>query len=69
MLENFSKALDYISEYLASRKGLLPIIGMLLIVGNYFLQFFFEGWIVQTNFLLHLGALITTLGFLIAWAL
>lgn len=69
MLQNFSKALDHLSEYLAARKGLLPIIGMLLIIANYLLQFFIEGWIAQTNLLLHLGALIATLGFMLAWAL
>ena len=69
MLQNFSKALDKISEYLAARKGLLPIIGMFMIIFNYALQFFFEGWMVQTDLLLHLGALVTTLGFMIAWAL
>ncbi len=69
MLQKFSKALDHLSEYLAARKGLLSIIGMLLIIANYLLQFFIEGWIAQTNLLLHLGALIATLGFMLAWAL
>ena len=69
MLENISKALDKVSEFLAARKGLLPSIGMLMIIFNYALQFFFEGWMFQTDLLLHLGALVAILGFMIAWAL
>ncbi len=66
MLKNFSQLLDKISGYLAPRKGLLPIIGMVLIILNYLLQFFFQGWMVRTDLLLHGGVLIAILGFMIA---
>ena len=62
--------LDRFSEYLAHRKGLLPIIGLVLIILNYILQISpLSGWIVQTNLLLHIGLVIAIIGFLLAWAL
>ena len=65
-----SKALDVVSEYLAKRKGLLPTIGILLIVVNAIFQFIpGEGWLIESNLLLHLGVVIAILGILLAWAL
>lgn len=65
----FSKILDKASEFLAARKGLLPLLGMLMIIINFFLTLLDAGWLAQTNFFLHLGLLISILGFLLAWAL
>jgi hypothetical protein len=65
-----SKFLDYMSEFLAHRKGLLPIIGLILIVGNMFVQFIFPGNpFATTNFLLHIGLVIAIFGLMLAWAL
>ena len=65
-----SRLFDWLSEFLAHRKGLLPLIGMVLIVANLVLQFALPpGWLVSTNLLLHLGLLIAILGLMIAWAL
>ncbi len=70
MKDRLNSALDQISEYLAHRKGLLPFLGLLLIIFNFLLQFLpISGWIGESNFLLHLGLVIAILGFLIAWAL
>jgi hypothetical protein len=69
MLQWMSRALDRASEYLANRKGLLPLIGIALIVINFILQFFPVGWLKETNLLLHLGLIIALFGLLIAWAL
>ncbi len=70
MSEKFSLILDHLSEYLARRKGLLPIIGILLVLVNAVLQFFPSvGWLVQSNLMLHLGVIVAILGFLLAWAL
>jgi hypothetical protein len=69
MLQWMSRALDRASEYLANRKGLLPLIGIALIVVNFILQFFPVGWLKETNLLLHLGLIIALFGLLIAWAL
>jgi hypothetical protein len=65
----FSKFLDIASDFLASRKGLLPLLGLLLIVINFILVLTGAGWLAQTNFFLHIGLIITILGFLLAWAL
>jgi hypothetical protein len=69
MLQWMSRALDRASEYLANRKGLLPLIGIAMIVVNFILQFFPVGWLKETNLLLHLGLIIALFGLLIAWAL
>ena len=70
MKQIINETLDRISEYLAHRKGLLPLIGILLVVVNWILQFFPSvSWLTQSNTLLHVGVIIAILGFLIAWAL
>jgi hypothetical protein len=62
--------LDVVAEFLAQRKGLLPIIGIILIFLNGIFQFIpVDGWVVETNILLHLGIIIAIFGFLVAWAL
>lgn len=70
MSQKLNKVLDYLSETLAARKGLLLIVAILLVVVNYVLQFFpGAGWVAQTNLLLHLGVIIGLTGVMIAWAL
>jgi hypothetical protein len=65
-----SKFLDFMSEYLAHRKGLLPILGLLLIICNLILQFVLPGNILATsNLLLHIGLVIAIFGLMLAWAL
>ncbi|MFN8398650.1 MAG: hypothetical protein U0X74_01450 [Anaerolineales bacterium] len=65
-----SKLLDDLSNYLAHRKGLLPIIGILLIILNLILQFILPGsFIVTTNLFLHIGLVIAIFGMMLAWAL
>ena len=65
----FSQALDKISDFFSERKGLLPIIGIILIVANFIILFTGETWLSQTNFLLHLGIIIAIFGFMVARAL
>lgn len=70
MLERINHMLDKISEYIAQRKGLLPLLGMLMIVINLALKIYpGTGWLVEADFFLHLGILVAITGFLIAWAL
>ncbi len=65
-----SKLFDRLSEFLARRKGLLPLIGLILIILNLLFQFLLPpGWLVSTNLFLHLGIIIAILGLMIAWAL
>jgi hypothetical protein len=70
MLNWFSKFLDRSSEYLAHRKGLLPLVGLLLVILNFVLNLIpGAGWFATSNILLHLGLVTAILGFLLAQAL
>ncbi len=71
MINWFSKFLDTASEYLASRKGLLPLIGIGLIILNFLLVAILptDWFIVKTNIFLHLGLIVALLGQMLAWAL
>lgn len=70
MLDRLNQVLDFLSEYLAQRKGLLPMLGIALVLANGILQFTsLNGWVVETDFLLHLGVILAIFGFLLAWAL
>ena len=65
-----SKMFDALSEFLARRKGLLPLIGLALILTNLLFQFILPpGWLVSTNLLLHVGLIVAILGLMVAWAL
>lgn len=65
-----SKFLDVMSEFLAHRKGLLPIIGLALILINLLLQFIFPGsFLATTNLFLHFGLIVAIFGLMLAWAL
>lgn len=65
-----SRWLDLLSEFLAHRKGLLPLCGLLLVFLNLILQFILPGgWIITSNLFLHLGVMIAIFGLLLAWAL
>ena len=69
-MDKINKTLDVISDYLAQRKGLLPMIGILLTLLNGILQFLpISGWLIETNLLLHVGVVIALIGFMLAWAL
>lgn len=55
---------------MAPRKGLLPFIGLILVIINLILQFIPGlGWLADTNLLLHLGVILALVGFMLAWAL
>ncbi|MCP4357251.1 MAG: hypothetical protein GY796_04440 [Chloroflexi bacterium] len=56
--------LDRLSHFMSKYPGLLPLIGLGLIVLNLFLQFFQGYWIVDSNLFLHLGLIISLLGIL-----
>lgn len=62
--------LDMLSEFISKRKGLLPTIGLLLILLDWVFQYTFLGSsISETSFFLHLGLVFVVLGFMLAWAL
>ncbi len=65
-----SKFLDRMSEYLARRKGLLPIIGLSLIILNLIIQFIIPGtFLATTNLFLHIGLIVSIFGLMLSWAL
>ncbi len=69
MLNSFNILLDKLSHYLAQRKGLLPILGVLLVLLNFGLQFIADNWFAQSDFFLHLGIILAIIGIVLAWAL
>jgi hypothetical protein len=69
MLQRFSLCLDWLSNFLAHRKGLLPLIGLVLILINFILSLLVSSWVTTSNLFLHLGLVVAIFGFLLAWAL
>ncbi len=70
MVGMLSRFVDWASEYFAHRKGLLPLIGILLILLNLVFQFVLPpGWLVSSNLFLHVGLVVAILGLMLAWAL
>jgi hypothetical protein len=70
MLSLVNRFLDATSEYLAQRKGLLPGVGILLVILNFILQFIPNGgFFIEANVLLHLGVILAIFGIMLAWAL
>jgi hypothetical protein len=69
MSQWMNRMLDKVSESLATRKGLLPLIGIVMIIVNFVAQFLPLGWLSDTNLFLHLGLVIAIFGLLLAWAL
>ncbi len=62
--------IDRLSEYLAQRKGLLPMLGLGLVLLNLALQFLpGVGIIATSDLLLHLGVVLAVVGLLLARAL
>ena len=69
MIEKLSTLVDRASDFFAHRKGLLPLLGLVLVLVNFSLQFLSESWLTQTNCFLHLGLVLAIVGFLLAKAL
>ena len=69
-MKSFNTLLDRLSNFFAQRKGLLPLIGLILVLADTILQFLPSvGWLANTGLLLHLGVILTILGLMLAWAL
>jgi hypothetical protein len=65
-----SKLVDDASNFFAHRKGLLPLIGIVLVIVNFILPFIFGlNAITGSNLFLHLGVIVAIFGFMLAWAL
>ena len=68
-MSRFSRWIDKLSDFLAPRKGLLPLIGIGLVLVNLALQFFPVGWLSSSQLFLNLGVIVAVLGLMLAWAL
>ena len=69
-MKRLSRLVDRASDYFAHRKGLLPLLGILLIIINYILPFLIGLNIVtQSNLFLHLGVIVAIFGIMLAAAL
>jgi hypothetical protein len=65
-----SRLVDNASNYFARRKGLLPLLGIVLVIINFILPFIFGlNMITGSNLFLHLGVIIAIFGMMLAWAL
>lgn len=63
-----NELIEKLNNLLGERPGLLPLLGALLILVNLILQVYpgpGSGWFVDSNLLLHLGALISVVGLLL----
>ncbi len=69
MIQFVSTAIDKLSDYFASRKGLIPLIGILLVAANFIVRFLPLGWFSASDVLLHLGIIVAIFGIMLAWAL
>jgi hypothetical protein len=68
-MEKISKLLDAASNFFAHRKGLLPFLGILLVIVNFVIQLYLPGWIADTDLFLHVGVIVSIIGMMLAWAL
>jgi hypothetical protein len=57
--------LDKVSEFLSKYPGLLPLVGLGLIIFNLILQIFPGSWFVDRHILLHIGLIISLIGLLL----
>ena len=70
-MKRFSRLIDKASDFFAHRKGLLPLIGIVLVIINYILPFIFglDNLVTGSTLFLHLGVIIAIFGMMLAWAL
>jgi len=69
-MKALNRLLDFLSEFLSRRKGLLPLIGLLFVVINFILHFVLPGApLVEAELCLTIGVILAVLGVLFAWAL
>jgi len=67
-----SELVDKASNYFAHRKGLLPLLGILLVIVNFILPFVglsLDSFLVASNLFLHLGVIVAIFGMMLGWAL
>jgi hypothetical protein len=69
-MKRLSRLVDRASDFFAHRKGLLPLLGILLVIINYILPFLIGlNFVTQSNLFLHLGVIVSIFGIMLAAAL
>lgn len=69
-MKRISRLVDRASDFFAQRKGLLPLLGILLVIINFALPFLIGLNIVtQSNLFLHVGVIVAIFGIMLAAAL
>jgi hypothetical protein len=69
-MKRLSRLVDRASDFFAHRKGLLPLVGILLVIVNYVLPFLIGlNVVTQSNLFLHLGVIVAIFGIMLAAAL
>ncbi|NHZ72095.1 MAG: hypothetical protein GWP17_03305 [Aquificales bacterium] len=67
-----NELVERLNDFFAERPGLLPLLGVLLVILNLLLQFYpgpGSGWFVDSNILLHIGVITSVIGLLLVRAL
>jgi hypothetical protein len=67
-----NEIVERLNDFFAVRPGLLPLLGVLLVILNLLLQIYpgpGSGWFVDSNFLLHIGVIMSIIGLLLVRAL
>lgn len=57
--------LDRVGHFLGEKPGMLPLIGVGLIVLNFILQLFPTNWVADVDLFLHIGLIISLVGILL----
>lgn len=67
MNDFINRLVDRVGDFLAARRGLLPLIGILFIAANLALQLLVGRgiWLVESNLLLHVGLIAAIFGILL----
>lgn len=67
MDKRINELIERINEFLVRKPGVLPLVGIGLIVLNFLLQLFPgpEAWIVRSNLFLHAGLVVSLVGLLL----
>ena len=68
-METLSKLIDKLSSFFATRKGLLPLLGIGMVIVNFLMPLITQHFIATSNLFLHLGVIVAVLGIMLAWAL
>jgi hypothetical protein len=67
MDQRINQLVERLNDFMVERPGLLPLVGLLLILLNFLLQLYPgpDAWIAGSNLFLHLGLILSIIGLLL----